>query len=58
MFHFGPSSFVVGCSFGLFPNKLPYKFLYTRILGFKSNTAYRFSFLVSAGVLPKYCLNA
>ncbi|PAX29262.1 glycosyl transferase family 1 [Neisseria gonorrhoeae] len=44
MFHFGPSSFVVGCSFGLFPNKLPYKFLYTRILGFKSNTAYRFSF--------------
>ncbi|OOG99356.1 glycosyl transferase family 1 [Neisseria meningitidis] len=49
MFHFGFSSFVVRCSFSLFPNKLPYKFLYTRISGLKSNAAYRVFFLVSAG---------
>ncbi|EFH23373.1 hypothetical protein NEIPOLOT_00763 [Neisseria polysaccharea ATCC 43768] len=29
MFHFGFSSFVVRCSFSLFPNKLPYKFFYS-----------------------------
>ncbi|KAB0304855.1 glycosyl transferase family 1, partial [Klebsiella pneumoniae] len=27
MFHFRFSGFVVRCSFSLFPNKLPYKFL-------------------------------